>query len=257
VLVALTAGLLLGLALGTVGGGGAVLAVPVLIYLLGQSVHAATAESLLVVVGAAGAGAVGHARHGLVCWRLAGAFAAAAVPGSVLGTAANRAVSAEPLLGAFAILLLGVAVMTWRRAGARAGVGDEACPPLRLAVVAGVGLSVGLLTGLFGVGGGFAVVPALALGLRVPVRRAVATSLVVVTAISAVGLAEHLLAGSHVAWATTLPFAATAILTASAGAAIGARLPRRALAHGFALLLGAVAVYLIVSVVATGGPPHG
>ena len=67
-------------------------------------------------------------------------------------------------------------------------------------------MTVGLLTGLFGVGGGFAVVPALALGLRVPMRRAVATSLVVVTAISAVGFAEHLLAGSHIAWATTLPF---------------------------------------------------
>ena len=256
-LVALAAGLLLGLALGTVGGGGAVLAVPVLIYLLGQSVHAATAESLLVVVGAAAAGAIGHARHGTVCWHLAGAFAAAAIPGSIVGTVANRGVSAEPLLSAFAILLLGVAVMTWRRAGARAGVGDELCPPLRLAVVAGLGMSVGLLTGLFGVGGGFAVVPALALGLRVPMRRAIATSLVIVTGISAVGFAEHLLAGSHVAWATTLPFAIAAILTASAGAAIGARLPRRALAHGFALLLGAVAMYLLVSVVATGGPPHG
>jgi uncharacterized membrane protein YfcA len=259
VLVALAAGLLLGLALGTVGGGGAVLAVPVLIYLLGQSVHAATAESLLVVVGAAGAGAAGHARHGTVCWKLAGAFAAAAVPGSVLGTVANRAASAEPLLGAFAILLLGVAVMTWRRAtrDARVGVGDESCPPVRLPVVAGLGMSVGLLTGLFGVGGGFAVVPALAIGLRVPVRRAIATSLVVVTVISAVGFAEHLLAGSHVAWATTLPFATAAILTASSGAAVGARLPRRALARGFALLLGAVAIYLLVSVVATGGPPHG
>ena len=109
------------------------LAVPVLIYLLGQSVHAATAESLLVVVGAAAAGAIGHARHGTVCWQLAGAFAAAAIPGSIVGTVANRAVSAEPLLSAFAILLLAVAIVTWRRAGARAGVGDELCPPLRLA----------------------------------------------------------------------------------------------------------------------------
>ena len=113
------------------------------------------------------------------------------------------------------------------------------------------------MTGLFGVGGGFAVVPALVLGLRVPLRRAVATSLVVVTVISAIGFAEHLLAGARVAWDTTLPFAAAAILTASAGAAIGARFPRRALAHGFALLLAAVAIYLGVSVVATGGPPHG
>jgi len=113
------------------------------------------------------------------------------------------------------------------------------------------------LTRICGVSGGFAVVPALALGLRVPMRLAVATSLVVVTAISAVGFAEHLLAGAHVAWAITLPFAGAAILTASAGAAIAVRLPRRILAHGFAVILAAVAMYLLVSVVATGGPPHG
>ena len=120
-LVGLAAGLLLGIALGTVGGGGAVLAVPVLVYLLGESVHDATTASLLIVVAAAASGAASHARHGSVCWRIAGAFALAAVPGSAVGTLANAAVPARPLLGAFAALLVVVAILTWRRARGQAG----------------------------------------------------------------------------------------------------------------------------------------
>jgi uncharacterized membrane protein YfcA len=119
------------------------------------------------------------------------------------------------------------------------------------------GLGVGVLTGLFGVGGGFAVVPALALGLRVPFRRAIATSLVVVTAVSAVGLVEHLAAGADVEWGTALPFAGAAMVTASFGGRVAAHLPRRTLARGFAALLVGVAVYLLVSVAVLGGPPHG
>lgn len=256
-LIAVVAGGLLGITLGTVGGGGAVLAVPVLVYLLGQSVHDATTASLIIVVGAAGAAAVGHARRGSVCWKLAAAFAAAAVPGSVLGTLANRAVTAEGLLAAFALLLVAVAVMTWRRGAGVAADGAEACPRPGPQLVALAGLGVGMLTGLFGVGGGFAVVPALALLLHVPFRRAIATSLAIVTLVSSVGLGEHLVAGANVDWRTVLPFTAAAMATAAFGGRLAARLPRQTLAHGFAVLLGGVALYLLVSVAALGGPPHG
>ena len=255
-LIAVVAGGLLGIMLGTVGGGGAVLAVPVLVYLLGQTVHAATTGSLIIVVGAAGVAAVGHARRGAVCWRLAAAFAAAAVPGSIIGTAVNRAVAGERLLGAFAVLLLAVAMLTWRRSGPAAEAAQK-CPDLRWGVVALAGLGVGVLTGLFGVGGGFAVVPVLALGLRVPFRRAIATSLVVVAVVSAVGLVEHLAAGAKVEWGTALPFAGAAMVTAAFGGRVAARLPRRTLARGFAAVLAGVAIYLMVSVAVLGGPPHG
>ncbi len=256
-LIAVVFGGLLGITLGTVGGGGAVLAVPVLVYLLGQSVHAATTSSLIIVVAAAGVAAVGHARRGAVCWRLAVTFAVSAVPGSIVGTIGNRAVAGERLLGAFAVLLVAVAVLTWRRGGAAVADIAEKCPQMRLGVVALAGLGVGVLTGLFGVGGGFAVVPALAFGLRVPFRRAIATSLVIVTVVSAVGLVEHLVAGANVAWGTALPFAAAAMVTASLGGRFAAHLRRRTLARGFAVLLTGVAVYLLVSVIALGGPPHG
>jgi uncharacterized protein len=255
VLVALAAGLLLGLALGTVGGGGAVLAVPVLVFLLGHSVHAATTESLVIVLAAAAAGAAGHARHGLSCWRIAAAFVAAAVPGSLVGTQVNAVVPARGLLGAFAVLLLVVAALTWRRGTAVTEI-DGACPAIDVRFVVAAGLLTGVLTGLFGVGGGFAVVPALALGLGVPFRRAIATSLVVVTAVSSIALAEHVAKGSEIDWRIVLPFAAAAVATASLGGTIARRLPRRTLAHGFALLLAGIASYLVVSVTLLGGTPH-
>jgi uncharacterized membrane protein YfcA len=257
VLIALVAGALLGIALGTVGGGGAVLAVPVLVYLLGQSVHAATAESLVIVLGASSAGAISHARHGAACWKLAVAFTIAAVPGSLAGTVANRVVAAQALLLAFALLLLAVAALTWRRGSAAAVETNSRCPDVDVAVVAAAGLATGLLTGLFGVGGGFAIVPALALGLRVPLRRAIATSLVIISLVSSIGLAEHLATGTRISWSIALPFTAAALLTASFGGTIARGLPQRTLARTFALMLAGIAGYLLLSITALGGPPNG
>lgn len=254
-LVALAAGALLGLALGTVGGGGAVLAVPVLVYLLHQSVHDATTGSLVIVAAAAAAGATSHARQRAVCWRVAGAFVAAAVPGSVGGTLLNHVVPARTLLGGFAALLLAVAALTWRRGAAAGGAGD--CPRVDVRMVAAAGLAVGTLTGLFGVGGGFAVMPALALALRVPLRRAIATSLVVVASVSSITLTEHLVADAGIDWGIVLPFAGAAMVAAYAGGSVARRLPRRALARGFAVMLGGIATYLAVSVTLLGGPPSG
>lgn len=256
-LVALVAGACVGVAVGLAGGGGAVLAVPMLVYLLDQSVHAATTESLVIVVAASGAGALGHARHRAVCWRLAAAFAAAALPGSVVGTLVNRAFAAELLLGAFAFLLLGVSVLTWRQGRGAGAAGPDRCPDLDLRVVALAGFAIGTLTGLFGVGGGFAVVPALVLVLGVPIRRAIATSLVIVTVVSAAGLVEHLVVDADIAWDVALPFAAAAMVTASLGGTLARRIPQRALVRAFAVLLAGLATYLIVSVTLLGGPPNG
>ena len=92
-LLAIPFGLAIGLAVGTLGGGGSVLAVPVLVYVLDQTVPEATTASLLVVAAGAVAGGLGHARAGRVCWRHAGSFTAAAIPGIALGTLAAEAVS--------------------------------------------------------------------------------------------------------------------------------------------------------------------
>jgi len=260
--VALTAipfGLAIGLAVGMLGGGGSVLAVPVLVYVLGQGVHEATTTSLVVVTAGALAGGLGHARGGRVCWRHAGAFTAAALPGVVAGTALGDAVSGGALIAAFAVVMLLAAAATWRRAS-NGGTGFElrtrpSCPPLRLARDLAAGLLVGVLTGFFGVGGGFLVVPALLIFLALSIRLAVGTSLAIITITSVMGLTAHLAAGRGIDVGVTATMTAGCIAGALAGAALACRVPQRILSRGFAGLLTAVATYLLVSAVALGGPP--
>ena len=255
-IVAAVAGVAIGAALGALGGGGAVLAVPVLVYLVGEDVHTATTTSLLVVAMAAVAGGVGQAERGQVCWPQVALFAPAAVVGSVAGSIANEAVGATALLLAFAGVMLAAATFMWRRADGRDPGPLAACPPLHRARTLAAGLGVGALTGLLGVGGGFLVVPLLALGLRFPLRRAIGTSLVIVGVISLAALAAHLAHGGRsVDVGVALAMAGACATGAVWGSRLGPRLPQRALGRGFAGLLGATAVFVVVAVVLTGGPP--
>jgi uncharacterized membrane protein YfcA len=114
---AIPLGLALGLALGAVGGGGAVLAVPLLVYVLGEDVHAATTSSLAIVAAAALAAGAVQARRARVCWPQVGLFAPTAVGGALAGTLANKAVSGTTVLLAFVPVLFAAAVMMWRRTG--------------------------------------------------------------------------------------------------------------------------------------------
>jgi uncharacterized membrane protein YfcA len=261
VLLAIPFGLAIGLAVGTLGGGGSVLAVPVLVYVLDQTVPEATTASLLVVAGGAIAGGLAHARAGRVCWRHAGSFTAAAIPGIAAGTLAAEAVSGTVLMAGFALLMLAAARVTWRKADEDASEADGVwertgtCPPLRLPRDLVAGAAIGLVTGFFGVGGGFLIVPTLAIALAFTMRTAVGTSLVIITATSLLGLCAHLLAGRSVdvdvTGALTVACAAGAIV----GTALAKRIPQRELGRGFALLVVAVATYLLISVAFLGGPP--
>ncbi len=260
VAAAIPFGLCIGLAVGMLGGGGSVLAVPVLVYVLGQSVSEATTASLVIVTAGAIAGLLGHAREGRVCWRHAGSFTAAAVPGVVAGTVVGNAVSGKALLGSFALVMLAAAVATWRKADDNSDQGDGdwegggACPPLRLPRDLAAGVVVGFLTGFFGVGGGFLVVPTLAVALAFTVRTAVGTSLAIITASSAIGLVTHLIAGRTLDTGITLAMAAACGVGALAGVGLSGRVPERLLGRGFAALVTGVAAYLVVSVAFLGGP---
>jgi uncharacterized membrane protein YfcA len=148
--------------------------------------------------------------------------------------------------------MLVAAAAMWRRSSEPrrdAGAAGTGCPALRVGRDATAGLAVGFATGFFGVGGGFLVVPALAVGLALPMRRAVGTSLAIITSTSAAGVAVHLAAGRDVeaglAIAMGLACAAGAVL----GARASARLPQPALARWFAGLVVAVAAGLLASVV--------
>jgi uncharacterized membrane protein YfcA len=257
---AATLGVAVGVAVGMLGGGGSVLAVPFLVYLLGQDVAEATTSSLVVVTAGALAGSLGHHREGRVCWRHATAFTAAAVPGVFAGTAAGDAVSPRLLIGTFALIMLAAAAATWRRASGRRGDGEQpvpghACPPLRLARDIPAGLAVGFLTGFFGVGGGFLIVPTLAIALAFTMRTAVGTSLAIITGTSLLALLAHLVAGRGMDVALTAAMAGGAVAGAIGGAVIAGRVPQRTLGRGFAALVVGVAAYLVVSATVLGGPP--
>jgi uncharacterized membrane protein YfcA len=249
-LLALPFGVVIGLSLGLVGGGGSILALPVLVYVLGEPVKAATTESLLIVGTTALLGSLDHAHAGRVRWRTALAFGTAGVLGALGGTGLNRAVGGRAILFAFALLLLAAAAAMLRGRGEPRGPEiDPRGRNLWLRIVP-AGLVTGLLTGFFGVGGGFVIVPALTLLLAIPLASAVGTSLVVIAVTSAGALAAHLSSG-RIDWGIAAAFTAAAV----AGAFTGSRLSRRArpyrLAQAFAVLVTAVSVFLIAESLAS------
>ena len=260
-LLAIAFGLAIGLAVGTLGGGGSVLAVPVLVYVLDQTVPEATTTSLLVVAGGAVAGSLGHARAGRVCWRHAGSFSAAAIPGIAAGTLAAEAVDGTLLLAGFAVVMLAAGHATWRKAGEDQSEPEgswqrgDACPPLRLPRDLVAGAAVGFLTGFFGVGGGFLIVPTLAIALAFTMRTAVGTSLVIITATSLLGLAAHLVAGRELDTGVAATMTVACVTGALAGGALAGLIPQRAIGRVFAVLVVGVAAYLLISVALLGGPP--
>lgn len=241
-LLALPFGLAIGLLLGLVGGGGSLLAVPVLVYVLGEPVKDATTESLLVVGTAALVGAADHARIGRIDARTGLTFGAAGAGGAIVGTALNRLVGDRSILLAFAVLLLIAAVAMLRR-GPESPTRSSKPSFVR---VAPVGLGTGVLTGFFGVGGGFVIVPALVLLLGLPLTLAVGTSLLVIALTSAAALAAHLASGS-IDWLIATTFTSAAVAGALAGRRVGALVNPQRLGQLFALLLVAIAVFLVAA----------
>jgi len=248
-------GFLIGLSLGALGGGGSILAVPALVFVAGESPSAATSTSLVVVGVAAAFGAHSHWRHGRVRVGPGVTFGLVGVAGSLAGSALNRRLDGDVLLLGFAGLIV---VAAWRMTAAPAE--DEPVEPVeggravavrtrpapltraRLVRIVAAGTGVGFLTGLFGVGGGFVVVPALALLLEFPMPIAVGTSLLVIAMNSAVALAARAGAGAF-EWGTTLVFCAAAVAGVHAGRHLSDRLDAGATRHAFAGLLLAVAAY--------------
>lgn len=257
-LLASPLGFLIGVSLGALGGGGSILAVPVLVFVVGQEPATATTTSLVVVGAAALVGAHGHWKAGRVRVRQGLVFGAVGVAGSLAGSALNRRLDGDVLLLAFSALIL---VAAWRivagcpsctRSGEAAALrqNDGARPAERpgrwsastIATLVAAGTVVGFLTGLFGVGGGFVIVPALALVLGFSMPEAVGTSLLVIAMNAAVALASRLGSGV-VDWSTTVVFAATAMAGVGAGKRIADRIEPVTMQRSFAALLVALALY--------------
>lgn len=264
--VAVVAGALIGLSLGALGGGGSMLAVPVLVYALGQGPAQATTGSLVVVAVTSLVGAVAAHRAGNVLLARGAAFGLVAIGGAIAGARASAAVAEPVLLSAFAALMLVVgtllAVRQWRgrrtdpadRPVRRPGLDDPvitfsptfACQCPRALKVLVTATAVGLLTGFLGVGGGFLVVPALLVALSLPMEYAAGTSLVVITITSTVALLAR--AGSGVApdWGPVAALTVAAALAAVGGARIADRADTRRLTAAFTGLVLTVAAYTAV-----------
>jgi len=245
VLLAVLFGSLIGLLLGLVGGGGSILTVPILVYVLDQGVHEATATSLVIVGATALFGVVPHARAGRVAPRTALLFGGAGIAGAFAGTALNRLVSGPVILLLFGVLMLVVAArMGLGRQPSGEGGGEAIVHGVRWPVLV-AGLVVGVLTGFFGVGGGFLIVPALVLVLGFPMRLAVGTSLVIIAINSAAGVVAHLSTGG-IDLPVALLFVAGGVVGATLGGRLTGRVDEARLARGFAALVALVGIYLVV-----------
>ena len=257
ILLAIPFGLMIGAVVATVGGGGAILALPILVYVLDQGVSPASTASLIVVALGASVGAGAQARDGQVCWRIALEFSIPAALGAYVGTIANGEVSPKALILLFVPVMLAAAVLTYRRGDNEepSEEGRSECPEPSLLLAGAAGLVVGVMTGFFGVGGGFLIVPALTILFATSMRRAVATSLVIITLTGLSALASHLVSGAAPDWPLTLVLCGAAAAGALGGSFVGKRLSPRTLAHAFGAVVAIVAIFLLIDVAFLGGPP--
>jgi uncharacterized protein len=247
----------IGVSLGMLGGGGSILAVPALVYLLGQPVRDAVPTSLLVVGGSAAAGALSHLRAGKVPWRSALLFGAAGIGGSFAGAWFNHRLAEDILLIGFSVLMLAAAAAMLRNRTRKQDLdAARSCENAwreRPVTVILVGLGVGVLTGLFGVGGGFILVPAWTLAMGCPVQVSVGASLLVVVMNSGGALIAHSGVGS-IDMSIALPFAGAAIVGAIAGERLGERVAGARLSQWFAYMVIGVALFVLTQVLVLDGP---
>ena len=287
-LVALGLGLIIGAFLGALGGGGAILTVPALVYLLGQSARDATTSSLIIVGAAAVTGMIGYARSGHVRWRLGLMFGVGGTVAAYAGTALNRQVNQHYLLISFAVVMGLAATGMLLRArnqkpvaaaaspagatstimfqndadGQEGTVATRPAPPAidlpapssefgdgsrwnAAAKILIAGLGVGFMTGFFGVGGGFVIVPVLVLLFNLPMPVAAATSLLIIAINSAASLVARA-STAHFHWSIIVPFTIAAMAASLGGKAIAGKLPDKMLTRIFAGMLIAIGLFVAI-----------
>lgn len=239
-------GALVGFVLGLVGGGGSILAVPLMVYLVGvRDPHLAIGTSAFAVAANAATGLVNHARAGNVKWRCAALFAASGIAGAAIGSTLGKAFDGQKLLFLFAIVMIAVGVLMLRRKKS-GGNAEVTLDRGNAAKLIGFGLGAGAFSGFFGIGGGFLIVPGLIAATGMPMIYAVGSSLFGVTAFGLTTAFNYALSGL-VDWALAFAFIAGGF----AGSLFGTRLARQLtqskdrLTAVFAGLIFVVAAYML------------
>lgn len=245
--LAVASGTLVGFSLGLVGGGGSILAVPLLVYVVGvASPHLAIGTSAIAVAASAAANLIGHARAGTVKWSCAFAFALAGIAGAAGGAEVGKMVNGGRLLTAFGVLMIvvGLAMLRPRKSGGNADVKltRESMPRLLPRLLA-IGFAVGVLSGFFGIGGGFLIVPGLIAATGMPLINAIGSSLFAVTAFGLTTAVSYAVSGL-VDW----PLATLFILGGAIGGLFGIALAHRLASHKHALTLTFSGIIIVVGV---------
>ncbi len=237
-----------GVSLGATGSGGSLLAIPLLVYVLGKSLQEATAMSLVVVAASAWFGVYAHYQSGEVRFRVALVFSGTGALGAWAGAYGHHLAREEILLLLFGVLMLLASAHMWRHSQLQIADSGVSCadqfPRTCWLKATSIGFATGGLSGLFGVGGGFVIVPALTLLLGFPMRTAVGTSLLIIGLISIGGIAGHLQFGS-LDWVLT----SLLLLGSATGMLLGHRLGRLASPGGLTKIFATVATVIALALI--------
>jgi uncharacterized protein len=241
-LLGLASGSLVGFSLGLVGGGGSILAVPLMVYVVGvPDAHLAIGTSAIAVAANAAMNLSNHARGGTVRWSCALTFAAAGIIGAFIGSIFGKMVDGQKLLALFALLMLVIAGLMFK-GRSKVGLPDVRMTMANMPAIVGLGLATGTLSGFFGIGGGFLIVPALMLATGMAIMNAVSSSLVAVTAFGLTTATSYAWSGL-VSW----PLAALFIAGGIVGGLIGTRSARLLSARRGALNIVFAGVIILVA----------
>lgn len=242
-LLAAALSLAIGVVLGMLGGGGAILTLPMLVYLVHVEAKTAIATSLFVVGATSAASVLMHARSGGVKWKTGMIFGAAAMTGAFGGGCLAGFVEGATLLVVFAVLMVASAVAMLRRSRTKAAA---AASQLAIGRTLFLGALVGVISGLVGAGGGFLIVPTLTLFGGLAIREAIGTSLFVIALQSFAGFAGHL-AHVDLDWTLVLAITTACVAGAVAGASIGKKVSAAVLRKGFAWLVLAMGLFMFAN----------
>jgi uncharacterized membrane protein YfcA len=243
----LASGAVVGFSLGLIGGGGSILAVPLMVYVVGVAdAHVAIGTSAIAVAINAALNLSNHARGGTVRWSCAFTFAAAGVIGAFIGAIFGKLLDGRKLLALFALLMLVIAVLMLRTRS-RPGLPEAHMSWDNMPAIVGLGLGTGTLSGFFGIGGGFLIVPSLMLATGMPIINAVSSSLVAVTAFGLTTAASYAWSGL-ISWQLAGLFIGGGLIGGLVGTRSARLLSERrgALNIVFAAVIIAVAIYMLV-----------